>query len=72
MCSLGQRSDVQLGKKASPGSGEPESQATPMRTVSSRMKNLMRDELLINVRKFEIQVLFKSQVEHQQYQILPA
>ena len=24
--------------------------------VSSRMKNLMRDELLINVRKFEVQV----------------
>ena len=36
--------------------GKAEDQVPPMRTVSSRMRNLMRDELLINVRKFETQV----------------
>ena len=58
----GQRSGDDLSKK--PSSSEPPqsdtgdhtSQPAPMRTVSSRMKNLMRDELLINVRKFETQV----------------
>jgi dynein heavy chain len=54
----GQRSvDDEVGKKSSSASnqsgGSPD---RPVRTVSSRMKNLMRDELLINVRKFETQV----------------
>lgn len=65
----GQRGGDDLSKK--PSSSEPPqsgaadtgdhtSQPAPMRTVSSRMKNLMRDELLINVRKFETQVRIYS------------
>ena len=58
MC-VGQQSDVELSKRASVEQsfqGEVKREAGPVRTVSSRMKNLMRDELLINVRKFETQV----------------
>ena len=54
---LGQHSDIDPSKAQSPTSSQAaEAQPTVMKTVSSRMKNLMRDELLINVRKFETQV----------------
>lgn len=56
---VGQSSEGDLGKKTSTETAQTERgdvEAPPMRTVSSRMKNLMRDELLINVRKFETQV----------------
>ena len=59
---LGQHSDVDPSKthpatsSQASQAGETEAQPTVMKTVSSRMKNLMRDELLINVRKFETQV----------------
>ena len=52
--------DDDVGKKSSSTSnqtgGSPEAASRPVRTVSSRMRNLMRDELLINLHKFESQV----------------
>ena len=45
-----------VGQPGGPGTGDHAPQTAPVRTVSSRMKNLMRDELLINVHKFEMQV----------------